>query len=327
MTQTNSILGTPEYIAPEQALNPSKADIRADIYSLGCCMYFALTGMPPCSGETTLAILHAHLNGDVKPLRELRPDLPKSIAQLQQLMMQKSVEKRFQTPSDLLAAIRKIQKHLADLADVENAPPASTTPAAIAVESSASDLFTALSAAPARKGRNAKISDGVTKKPAKAAFSTANGSSLWAAKVSVAGRKIGILTVVSISLLLVSLIVGLLVIWMRMDASSPDDATILIADLPADVEVYVNGKRKSFQREKNSDLLFAHTPPGVTVISFQRAGKEVNKQQVRLIKQQRATIKPNLLVINEVMPRLNEAGSENANRPETPDNSSIPKPE
>ena len=54
------MLGTPDYIAPEQTLDAQKADIRADIYSLGCTLYYLLAGHPPFQGNSLYEILHAH---------------------------------------------------------------------------------------------------------------------------------------------------------------------------------------------------------------------------------------------------------------------------
>src|SRR5262249_38305080 len=52
ITQTGAVVGTPAFLAPEQALNSHTADIRADLYSLGCTLYFLLTGSPPFEGES-----------------------------------------------------------------------------------------------------------------------------------------------------------------------------------------------------------------------------------------------------------------------------------
>jgi serine/threonine protein kinase len=340
MTQTDSILGTPEYIAPEQALNPSKADIRADIYSLGCCMYFALTGVPPCQGETTLAILHAHLVGDVKPLSELRPELPRAITQLQQLMMDKSPEKRFQTPTDLLIAIRKCQKHVASLAanassqtvSAVQAMPAVVNPAplikvpaeslakaatpesvapdsALSIEPSAptatspentndskSDLFSALAATPSTTKSNVKL------KPVKSASPKSSivkmvpkkGTSSWLKKsVTIAGVKIPLPAVFAAGVSMSLMFAGVIAFLLSRETVSPDDAVIAIASLPADIEVFINGKKKQFQASKEGELI-AFTAPGPTIISFHRAGKEVNKLQMRLAKRQRIPIRPNL---------------------------------
>jgi len=136
--------------------------------------------------------------------------------------------------------------------------------------------------------------------------------SIWSTTIPIAGKRVGLpmaMGATSIVLILVAIFVSS---FMWMDSSSPDDATILITDLPNDIEVFLNGKKKVFRRQKEGEAFSARTSPGVTVISFQRAGKEINKQQVRLAKQQRATIKPNLAESDAVLPSLNQTS------PETP---------
>lgn len=73
LTQDGRVLGTPEYMAPEQATSPSTADIRADLYSLGCTLYFLLAGRPPFVGETLYSVIHSHLIDSATPLPELNP--------------------------------------------------------------------------------------------------------------------------------------------------------------------------------------------------------------------------------------------------------------
>ena len=83
------MLGTPDYIAPEQTLDAQKADIRADIYSLGCTLYYLLTGGPPFQGTSLYDILQAHHSIDAKPLNLVRPEVPVELAAVVAKMMAK----------------------------------------------------------------------------------------------------------------------------------------------------------------------------------------------------------------------------------------------
>ena len=65
-------MGTPEYVAPEQAADAHKADIRADIYSLGCTLYFLLSGRPPFKEGTLVKVVLAHIETEAPPLHEVR---------------------------------------------------------------------------------------------------------------------------------------------------------------------------------------------------------------------------------------------------------------
>src|SRR5262249_5306707 len=72
LTQEGSVMGTVDYIAPEQALDSHQVDIRADLYSLGCTFYHLLTGRAPFPGGEALAKLLKHCLEEPKPLRQLR---------------------------------------------------------------------------------------------------------------------------------------------------------------------------------------------------------------------------------------------------------------
>jgi serine/threonine protein kinase len=76
LTQTGGILGTPDYMAPEQAVDAVRADVRADIYSLGCTFYHLLAGRPPFPEGTSFQKLLAHQQRPPDSITGLRPDVP-----------------------------------------------------------------------------------------------------------------------------------------------------------------------------------------------------------------------------------------------------------
>ena len=100
LTQDGTMLGTPEYMSPEQTLNAAKADIRADIYSLGCTLYHMLTGKPPFTG-THGAVLMAHAQREATPINLVRPEVPAELAAVVGKMMAKELKKRYQTPAEV----------------------------------------------------------------------------------------------------------------------------------------------------------------------------------------------------------------------------------
>ncbi|MGL4943012.1 MAG: protein kinase domain-containing protein [Thermoguttaceae bacterium] len=105
LTASGVTLGTFDYISPEQARDPRSADIRSDIYSLGCTFFFMLTGRPPFPDGTVLQKLLQHQGDDPPSLHEFVPDIPPEIVHVVQKMMAKDPRQRYQTPQLLLQAL------------------------------------------------------------------------------------------------------------------------------------------------------------------------------------------------------------------------------
>jgi serine/threonine-protein kinase len=102
LTASGVTLGTFDYISPEQARDPRSADIRSDIYSLGCTFFFMLAGQPPFPDGTVLQKLLQH-QGDQPPnIQEIRPDLPDELGRMLRKMMAKDPRNRYADPNDLV---------------------------------------------------------------------------------------------------------------------------------------------------------------------------------------------------------------------------------
>jgi formylglycine-generating enzyme required for sulfatase activity len=110
LTQEGQMLGTPDYIAPEQSLNATKADIRADVYSLGCTLYYLLSGGPPFSGSSLYEVLQAHHSMEARPLNLLRPEVPWELAAVVGKLMAKDPARRYQTPAEVAQALKPFFK-------------------------------------------------------------------------------------------------------------------------------------------------------------------------------------------------------------------------
>jgi serine/threonine protein kinase len=101
LTREGQMLGTPEYVAPEQTLDATAVTILADIYSLGCTLYFLLTGSPPFTRKTAFEIVAAHHNAEVPPLVEARRDVPVGLQSVLCKMMAKKPADRYELPADV----------------------------------------------------------------------------------------------------------------------------------------------------------------------------------------------------------------------------------
>jgi serine/threonine protein kinase/Tol biopolymer transport system component len=109
VTAVGQVMGTPDYIAPEQVSNSHGADIRADLYSLGCTLYRLLAGMPPFSGprfRDWATKLAAHLEQPLPPVRDLRPDVPAELVAVLTRLTAKDPAERFATPAEVAAALQ-----------------------------------------------------------------------------------------------------------------------------------------------------------------------------------------------------------------------------
>ena len=102
LTQSGVTLGTFDYMSPEQALEPRDADVRSDIYSLGCTLYHMLTGHPPVPEGTAAQKLHHHQHVKPRDPRQLVPGLPDDAAVILDRMMAKRPQDRYQAPEQLV---------------------------------------------------------------------------------------------------------------------------------------------------------------------------------------------------------------------------------
>jgi serine/threonine protein kinase len=106
LTGEGVLLGTPDYLAPEQARDPRATDIRADIYSLGCVLYHALTGQPPFPDKNLLSQMVRHATETLKPLKEFNPAIPDGLQQIINWMLAKKPEERYPTPERAAQALQ-----------------------------------------------------------------------------------------------------------------------------------------------------------------------------------------------------------------------------
>ncbi|MEO8393227.1 MAG: protein kinase [Chloroflexota bacterium] len=105
ITQTGMSVGTPEYVAPEQAMGAENVDSRADIYSLGIMIFQMLSGNRPYAAPTPMAIVMKHINDPVPSIIDFNPTLPAALDEVFSVALAKNPDARYQTASDLVEAV------------------------------------------------------------------------------------------------------------------------------------------------------------------------------------------------------------------------------
>jgi serine/threonine-protein kinase len=108
ITQTSAVVGTAQYIAPEQAQG-LEVDARSDVYALGCCLYEMVTGQVPFTGPTPVAIAYRHVREDPTPPRALNPDVPVPLERVCLKAMAKRPEDRYQTAVELQRDLERVR--------------------------------------------------------------------------------------------------------------------------------------------------------------------------------------------------------------------------
>lgn len=107
VTEANAMMGTPAYMAPEQAVDATKVDVRADIYSLGCTLYDLLTGRPPFVGNSAVEVMTKHAREAVVPPDRLVKHIPPRLSQIVLRMIAKKPDERYATADLLVADLEK----------------------------------------------------------------------------------------------------------------------------------------------------------------------------------------------------------------------------
>src|SRR5262245_16007747 len=172
LTSEGIVLGTPDYMAPEQAKDARSADIRSDIYSLGCVLYHLLGGHPPFPDTNIISQMIRHATETPRSLKELNPAVPDGLQQIMNWMLAKDPAQRYPTPDRAAAALKvflvagaepaptpeadpRMRKYLTwlevDATDGDRAAPTARAPAAVPAKPPSGPVPAARPAVPAAK--------------------------------------------------------------------------------------------------------------------------------------------------------------------------------
>jgi serine/threonine-protein kinase len=107
LTHSGTVMGTPDFMSPEQATNAHAVDIRSDLYSLGCTLYFLLAGQPPFPDGSVMDKLIKHKFAMPRPVESRRPEVSPRLAAVVRRLLAKRPDDRYQTPAELAATLEE----------------------------------------------------------------------------------------------------------------------------------------------------------------------------------------------------------------------------
>jgi serine/threonine protein kinase len=286
LTATGEMLGTPAYVAPEQTVDAAHADIRADIYSLGCTLYHLLTGHPPFRGGV-YEVLQAHHSMEAQPLHLIRPDVPEALAAVVKKMMAKDPADRYQTPVEVAQALAPFVKAIMK----EAARPLSEQPEETPGEEKQRRAGSKPGVERGDKKSRATREHSAVDTGIPMAWETLTESKIssrkpaarrrWQSPAAMAAMKKKWLVGVSAATCLV--LMGLVVLWASgLLKVRTKDGTIELRNLSHDADVLVDGDKATIQWGSDGKTAEIAVRPGTHEVVAKVNGIEVIGQTVKI---------------------------------------------
>jgi serine/threonine protein kinase len=235
LTPTNQMMGTLGYTAPEQLCDAKSVDTRADIYSLGCTLYFLLAGDVPFKGNSAYEVFLAQEAEEVQPLRSLRPDVPAALEAVVAKMMAKRPANRFAQPADVARELTPFAKTGATPSAVDEVPRA---PAKLPGRLPGPD-YRRIPRPAARAGRAEDLP-----------FSY--------------GLLIGVALLIGTAIPAAAFLFG----------GKAEEGTVVVSNVPRDAEVVIDGEAAQRSRE-GSVVTFSSVHPGSHRVTVTRNGRTI----------------------------------------------------
>ena len=278
LTEEGALLGTMEYIAPEQSMDAASVDIRADIYSLGCTLYHMLVGHPPFSGSYAELIM-AHAQTVPPAVNLIQPTVPRRLGEVVRQMLEKMPDQRIGTPRDVAGALRPFTRSKAKSEGEKPAPlPETHGPWAQALQdTSVGGALVPLApepppAQPATINESPAINVvAQTREPVSTQRKPRGGFPKWA--------------FVAVGVLLFAVVAGLLASQsLRVRTGN---GTIVFEGLPTDADVLVDGERVDVSWDDGKASIRASAKEHEVIV--RRDGTEVQGRKVKVIENDAVT--------------------------------------
>ncbi len=266
LTSQNAVMGTLDYMSPEQAKSAKTADIRSDLYSLGCTLFYLLTGRAPFVRDTQVEIIVAHQSDTPPPLSQFRTDVPADLEAIVMKLLAKQPQVRFQKPVELAQALVPFLKPMV-MAKLVSPP---IEPGKVVV-SKASTL----------RGM-------ATKSELNIKSELKQSLPGWLRDFSWKSWQ-GITAITLAGLLAMALVVGIII------SVKTKDGTLIIENVPEDAYVLINGERVTVHVKGENEAWIITQKPGHKKVEV-RKGDEVlfSCKEVELASGGKETIKVKL---------------------------------
>jgi formylglycine-generating enzyme required for sulfatase activity/serine/threonine protein kinase len=263
LTGMNMMMGTPDYMAPEQARDAANVDIRADIYSLGCTLYCLLAGRAPFVGGSLATKIAAHQLSEPEPIESLRKDLPPGLAGVVRKMMAKDPAQRYQKPEEVVQALTVCFKGKGKQPTAKGSPVKVVTAKAVAAsklsaKGEGKSIFEKKTVAPIAAPRQP-----MKERSSPVARMKNEETPLWRKKGLMAAGGAGV------ALMLLALI-GL---WAAgvFKVKTADGILVVQVNEP-NAEVYVDGDRTTVSWNEGRTQAEIHVKPGTRKVEVKKAG-------------------------------------------------------
>jgi serine/threonine protein kinase len=270
LTGSGMMMGTPGYMAPEQAEDAGCADTRADIYSLGCTLYFLLVGQAPFAQKSLRGLLEAHASKEAPRVSAVRSDVPEELSNVIRRMMEKDPDKRYQKPEEVAKALAPF----IDAKGLKALPPSSPEPVKRSGEPTHGGKHT-----PAQTGMKAKAGRVIPATMMERPEPVKEKKAKARAKAGSSGLRIGLAAGAVVALLAVVL-VGL---WAAgvFRVKTADGILVLEMNDPS-AEVFVDGERVSVTWGEDGKTAEIRTKPGTRKVEVRKGDVVMLGEEVEL---------------------------------------------